>query len=48
MKKKENENNKEKERPIKRENIELISLDNKPISKEVTKDPIIVHEKFIR
>ena len=30
----------------KQEDIEVMSLDNKPITKEVTKEPIQVHDKF--
>ena len=30
----------------KQEDIEIMSLDNKPISKETTKEPIQVHDKF--
>ena len=34
------------ETSIKKENIEVMSLDNKPIAKETTKEPIQVHDKF--
>ena len=30
----------------KQEDIEIMSLDNKPITKDVTKEPIQVHDKF--
>ena len=30
----------------KQEDIEIMSLDNKPIAKEATKEPIKVHDKF--
>ena len=30
----------------KQEDIEVMSLDNKPIAKEATKEPIQVHDKF--
>lgn len=30
----------------KQEDIEIMSLDNKPIAKDVTKEPIQVHDKF--
>lgn len=35
-----------KKEVIKPEDIEIMSLDNKPIAKEVTKEPIQVHDKF--
>lgn len=38
----------ELEIPIEKENIEVMSLDNKPINKEVIKEPVTVHEKFVK
>lgn len=35
-----------KKEVIKPEDIEIMSLDNKPIAKDVTKEPIQVHDKF--
>ena len=35
-----------KKEVIKSEDIEIMSLDNKPITKEVSKEPIQVHDKF--
>ena len=35
-----------KKEVIKSEDIEIMSLDNKPIAKEVNKEPIKVHDKF--
>lgn len=35
------------ETPTEKENIEVISLDNKPINNEVTKEPINIPNKFI-
>ena len=36
-----------KETKVKAEDIEIMSLDNKPIAKDVTKEPIQVHDKFV-
>lgn len=36
------------ETSIKKEDIEIISLDNKPINKEVTKEPVIIPNKFVK
>lgn len=36
------------EPPIKKEEIEIMSLDNKPIKKEVTKEPVNIPEKFVK
>ena len=38
----------ELEIPIEKEKIEVMSLDNKPINKEVIKEPVNVHEKFVK
>lgn len=35
-----------KKKVIKPEDIEIMSLDNKPIAKDVTKEQIQVHDKF--
>lgn len=32
---------------IKKENIEVMSLDNKPINKDVTKEKIVIPNKFV-
>ena len=34
--------------PIEKENIEIMSLDNKPINKEVTKEPVSIPNKFVK
>ena len=36
-----------KDTKIKKENIEVMSLDNKPINKEITKEPINIPNKFV-
>ena len=36
------------ETSIKKENIEIMSLDNKPINKEVIKEPVNVPDKFVK
>ena len=33
---------------IKKENIEIMSLDNKPINEEVIKEPVNVPDKFVK
>ena len=33
---------------IKKENIEIMSLDNKPINKEVIKEPVNISNKFVK
>lgn len=38
----------ELEIPIKKENIELISTDNKPISNEVKNEPMSIPDKFVK
>ena len=38
----------ELEIPIKKENIEIISLDNKPINEEVIKEPANITDKFVK
>lgn len=38
----------ELEIPIEKENIEIMSLDNKPINKEVIKEPVNVPDKFVK
>lgn len=38
----------ELEIPIEKEEIEVMSLDNKPINKEVIKEPVNIHEKFVK
>lgn len=38
----------ELEIPIEKEKIEIMSLDNKPINKEVIKEPVNIHEKFVK
>ena len=38
----------ELEIPIKKENIEIMSLDNKPINKEVIKEPVNISNKFVK
>ena len=34
--------------PIEKENIEIMSLDNKPINEDVIKEPVNVHDKFVK
>ena len=34
--------------PIEKENIEIMSLDNKPINKEVTEEPVNIPDKFVK
>ena len=34
--------------PIEKENIEIMSLDNKPINKEVTEEPVNISDKFVK
>lgn len=36
------------ETSIEKENIEIMSLDNKPINKEVIKEPVNVPDKFVK
>ena len=36
------------ETSIKKENIEIMSLDNKPINKEVRKEPANIPDKFVK
>lgn len=38
----------ELEIPIEKENIEIMSLDNKPINKDVIKEPVNVSDKFVK
>lgn len=38
----------ELETPIEKENIEIMSLDNKPINEEVVKEPVNVPDKFVK
>lgn len=38
----------ELEIPIEKENIEIMSLDNKPINKDVIKEPVNIHDKFVK
>lgn len=38
----------ELEIPIEKENIEIMSLDNKPINKGVIKEPVNVPDKFVK
>ena len=38
----------ELEIPIEKENIEIMSLDNKPINKEVIKEPVNIPDKFVK
>ena len=38
----------ELEIPIEKENIEIMSLDNKPINEEVVKEPVNIHDKFVK
>ena len=37
-----------KDTKIKKENIEIMSLDNKPINKEAIKEPVNVPDKFVK
>ena len=37
-----------KDPKIKKENIEIMSLDNKPINKEVIKEPANIPDKFVK
>ena len=37
-----------KDTKIKKENIEIMSLDNKPINKEVMKESVNVPDKFVK
>lgn len=39
---------KELKTPIEKENIEIMSLDNKPINKEVIKEPVNIPDKFVK
>ena len=34
--------------PIEKENIEIMSLDNKPVNKDVIKEPVNIHDKFVK
>ena len=34
--------------PIEKENIEIMSLDNKPVNKEVTEEPVNIPDKFVK
>ena len=34
--------------PIEKENIEIMSLDNKPINEEVIKEPVNIPDKFVK
>lgn len=36
------------ETSIKKEDIEIMSLDNKPVNKEVTKEPVYIPDKFVK
>ena len=38
----------ELEIPIEKENIEIISLDNKPVNKDVIKEPVNIPDKFVK
>ena len=38
----------ELEIPIEKENIEIMSLDNKPINEDVIKEPVNISEKFVK
>ena len=38
----------ELEIPIEKENIEIMSLDNNPINKDVIKEPVNIHDKFVK
>ena len=38
----------ELEIPIEKENIEIMSLDNKPVNKDVIKEPVNVPDKFVK
>ena len=37
-----------KDTKIKKENIEIMSLDNKPINKDVIKEPANISDKFVK
>ena len=47
IKKEIKETKKKSETPIEKENIEVMSLDNKPINNEVVKEPTNIPNKFI-
>ena len=34
--------------PIEKENIEIMSLDNKPINKDLIKEPVNIPDKFVK
>ena len=38
----------ELEIPVEKENIEIMSLDNKPINKDVIKEPVNIPDKFVK
>lgn len=38
----------ELEIPIEKENIEIMSLDNKPVNKDAIKEPVNVTDKFVK
>lgn len=38
----------ELEIPVEKENIEIMSLDNKPVNKDVIKEPVNIHDKFVK
>ena len=38
----------ELEIPIEKENIEIMSLDNKPINEEAVKESVNIHDKFVK
>ena len=38
----------ELEIPIEKEDIEIMSLDNTPINKEITKEPVNIPDKFVK
>ena len=38
----------ELEIPIEKENIEIMSLDNKPINEDVIKEPVNIPDKFVK
>ena len=37
-----------KDTKIKKENIEIMSLDNKPINEDVMKEPVNISDKFVK
>lgn len=37
-----------KDTKIKKENIEIMSLDNKPINEDVIKEPVNIPDKFVK